>query len=166
VLETVTMPDWFHQELAGLLWLYLRGYHVDGRLGRAVLPPFHFKTGHETYRYPDLMYLAPANLHRFDPKRWTYADLVIEIVSPNDRARDHVEKRAEYAQAGVPEYWIIDPGQQLIYILSLDVAASGGAYVERRVQPLLSTVHSVTFPNMEIDFAAMVAEASALPDVK
>ena len=65
------------------------------------------------------MYLAPANLHRFDPKRWTYADLVIEIVSPNDRARDHVEKRAEYAQAGVPEYWIVDPDAETVSVLTL-----------------------------------------------
>jgi Uma2 family endonuclease len=161
VLEGVPMPDWFHQELSFLLCDVLRRYVVDGRVGRAVLPPFHFKTGPQTYRYPDLMYLSPANLHRFHVRQWTYADLVIEIVSPDDPQRDHVEKRAEYARAGVPEYWIIDPGQQLIHILSLDAGQSEGVYVPRSVQPLSSRVCSVALPGIDIDFAALVAQASA-----
>ncbi len=34
--------------------------------------------------------------------------LVAEIVSPGSRRIDHVIKRAEYADAGIPHYWIID----------------------------------------------------------
>jgi Uma2 family endonuclease len=42
-------------------------------------------------------------------------DLVVEIVSPSSRSRDFIQKSALYAEAGVPEYWLIDPdAQQLI----------------------------------------------------
>jgi Uma2 family endonuclease len=42
-------------------------------------------------------------------------DLVVEIISPLSRSRDFIQKSALYAEAGVPEYWLIDPdAQQLI----------------------------------------------------
>ena len=34
--------------------------------------------------------------------------VVIEIVSPGSRRTDHVVKRGEYADAGIPYYWIVD----------------------------------------------------------
>lgn len=37
------------------------------------------------------------------------ADLVVEIVSPDDRDRDRIAKFGEYQQGGVGEYWLIDP---------------------------------------------------------
>lgn len=50
------------------------------------------------------------------------ADLVIEILSPGatNRERDLVAKRNDYAQAGVAEYWIVDPDEQTVIVLSLD----------------------------------------------
>ncbi len=35
--------------------------------------------------------------------------LVVEIVSPGSRGTDHVMKLHEYAKAGIPNYWIVDP---------------------------------------------------------
>ena len=51
---------------------------------------------------------------------WTGADLVVEVVSPDDPKRDLVDKRREYAQAGIPEYWIVNPQTGEILILVLD----------------------------------------------
>lgn len=34
--------------------------------------------------------------------------VVVEIVSPGSRRTDHVAKRSEYADAGIPHYWIVD----------------------------------------------------------
>ncbi|MBE9070462.1 Uma2 family endonuclease [Leptolyngbya cf. ectocarpi LEGE 11479] len=50
--------------------------------------------------------------------------LVVEVVSSSDtdkksRDRDYVEKRREYAQRGIPEYWIIDPIAAMVQILVL-----------------------------------------------
>jgi Uma2 family endonuclease len=104
------------------------------------------------------MYLAPNNLHRFDPKRWDYADLVVEIVSPDDPDRDYIEKRDEYATAGIPEYWIIDPGRQQVTQLTLDA----GAYRET-VQPIRSVVRSSVTPEIVVDLGSLYEQASTMP---
>ncbi|NJN20739.1 MAG: Uma2 family endonuclease [Leptolyngbya sp. RL_3_1] len=49
--------------------------------------------------------------------------LVVEVVSSSDtdkvsRDRDYIEKRREYAQRGIPEYWIIDPIAAAVWVLT------------------------------------------------
>jgi Uma2 family endonuclease len=60
-------------------------------------------------------YLWLTHEHYAERVRYTFvdgpADAVFEIVSESTRTRDWVEKRAEYAYGGGPEYWIIDPVQ-------------------------------------------------------
>lgn len=43
--------------------------------------------------------------------------LVVEIVSATTRRRDHVHKRALYAEVGIPEYWIVDAGERTVRIV-------------------------------------------------
>ncbi len=47
--------------------------------------------------------------------------LVVEIVSPGkeNEARDYRYKRSEYAARGIAEYWIVDPQQAQITVLTL-----------------------------------------------
>ena len=59
---------------------------------------------------------------------WLGADLVLEVVVPDDPARDHVVKRGDYAEAGIPEYWIVDPRAGTVTVLVM----RGDAYVEHR----------------------------------
>lgn len=60
---------------------------------------------------------------------WLGADLVIEIVSPDRPARDTEEKPRDYAEAGIPEYWIVNPLTSTITVLVLE----GQAYVEHGI---------------------------------
>lgn len=48
----------------------------------------------------------------------------MEIVSPDNPERDTVGKVADYAEAGIPEYWIVNPLDQTITVLVL----AEGAY--------------------------------------
>lgn len=41
------------------------------------------------------------------------------MVSPDDPDRDLVEKRVDYAEAGIAEYWIADPSAETIEVLTL-----------------------------------------------
>jgi Uma2 family endonuclease len=57
------------------------------------------------------------------------ADLTLEVVSEDEPARDLVDKRADYAECGVPEYWIVNPVTETITVLRLE----GNSYVEHGV---------------------------------
>ena len=52
--------------------------------------------------------------------------MVAEVVSADDPGRDFVQKRADYADARVPEYWIVDARDEAILVLAL----AGDAYRE------------------------------------
>jgi Uma2 family endonuclease len=45
--------------------------------------------------------------------------LVVEVVSPSTKSTDYRAKRTEYAARDIPEYWIVDPLEMKISILSL-----------------------------------------------
>lgn len=51
--------------------------------------------------------------------------LVVEIVSPGSKVHDRVTKRAVYAEAGVPAYWLVDLVASEIIALRL---TEGGSY--------------------------------------
>ena len=67
--------------------------------------------------------------YRNQDRFWLGADVVVEVVSPDDPGRDLVVKRADYAEAAIPEYWIVDPRVETVTVLTL----AGGAYVEHGV---------------------------------
>ena len=81
------------------------------------------------FREPDLLLLRDRSDPRRQDRFWLGADLVVEVVSPDDPDRDLVEKRVEYAAAGIPEYWIADPRDETITVLALE----GEAYLEHGV---------------------------------
>jgi Uma2 family endonuclease len=77
-----------------------------------------------TARQPDLMVLSEAAAMALNgaSQRLITHDmppplLVVEVVSPNQEARDYRYKRTEYAGRQIPEYWIVDPGTQKVTVL-------------------------------------------------
>jgi Uma2 family endonuclease len=74
------------------------------------------------YREPDLVFIATKSLGRLKGNYPDGADLVVEVVSGSeeDRERDLVTKRKEYAQARITEYWIVDPQNKRITVLHLE----------------------------------------------
>jgi Uma2 family endonuclease len=60
-------------------------------------------------RLPDILYISRENAYRLKRTHLDGpADLVIEIISPDSRKRDTIEKFQEYEALGVREYWWID----------------------------------------------------------
>jgi Uma2 family endonuclease len=62
-----------------------------------------------TVRVPDLI-VVPAAVAKPNPPRYRAADvlLALEIMSPGSGVVDRVHKFAEYAEAGIADYWIVD----------------------------------------------------------
>ena len=119
-LEFLPMPDEVHEEVA--FWIKSVVVAILKRRGNGVcrLAPFKTRIAKDKVREPDLCVL----LDRADPRRgrkyWSGADIVVEIVSPDGTHRDYVEKRRDYARAGIPEYWIVDPRRRSVRQLSLE----------------------------------------------
>lgn len=63
-------------------------------------------------RRPDLVIVERTGLDRVEEEggllRASEVVIAIEVVSPGSRRTDHVIKRVEYADAGIPHYWIVD----------------------------------------------------------
>jgi Uma2 family endonuclease len=101
-----------HQALASFVWSILHTYAQVHGLGTAVIAPFQMKLPNSG-REPDVLFVATTHLDRL---RATYldgpADLVVEVISPDSRARDRGDKFYEYQEGGVPEYWLLDPDGQ------------------------------------------------------
>jgi Uma2 family endonuclease len=109
ILMPVTVAERHAAILWFLSWLFAHAARF-GALGSAYSEPFQMRLrGLRRGRSPDIFFVLPE--HR-DRMRRHYldgpADIVVEIVSPESVHRDRIEKLAEYEQAGVPEYWLLD----------------------------------------------------------
>ena len=128
-LEVLSMPSDTHQSIVGFLYTVLLAF-VQQTSGVVRFAPLRLRLWPGKIREPDLMLLRDANDPRRQDAYWTGADLVVEVVSEDDPDRDLITKRLEYAQAGIPEYWIIDPRNDTITVLRLvgDAYQSHGVF--------------------------------------
>ena len=82
-------------------------------------------------------------------------DIVVEILS-SDRNRDLVRKRQVYAEAGIPEYWIVDEQNHTVAPLAL----GGQEYFERGVLTQDDTLTTPLLPGLEIPLADIFRQRS------
>lgn len=118
-LEFLPMPTELHQLIAFYLCSILRNLGNGDPPGLAVMAPFRVRVCASKFREPDVAFMLREHRERRNQRFWDGADLVIEIVSEDEPERDFETKRAEYAKAGIPEYWIVDPRDRTIYVLEL-----------------------------------------------
>ena len=95
---------------------------------------------------PDIVYVRLERMHLIRGSFFEGApDLLAEVLS-KDRDRDLIRKRAKYAAAGVPEYWIVDPANEVVIVLEL----SGGEYKELAVLGRTDTLTTPTIPGFAL----------------
>jgi len=125
-IEVLPMPGPPHQKIVALLYRLLFAFVQARSLGTVLFAPLRVRLWPGTFREPDIVFLHADHADRETPEFWNGADLVIEVVSPSKPEHDLVTKRQEYALAGIPEYWIVNPEAQTIAVLSL----AGLLYIE------------------------------------
>lgn len=127
-LEVLPMPTRRHQVILLLLYELFKAW--VNRLGGIVLvAPLRLQVRRGKFREPDVLMLLQAEDPRNQDAFWLGADIVVEVVSPDRPERDTEEKRRDYAEAGIPEYWIINPLTDTITVLVFE----GEAYKEHGV---------------------------------
>jgi Uma2 family endonuclease len=100
-----------HNAIGHFLIAILSIWIESKNLGVLCSDPFNMKTApHLNGRSPDILFVANEHLARLKKNHLAGpADLVVEIISPESRARARGDKYYEYEEGGVPEYWLLDP---------------------------------------------------------
>jgi Uma2 family endonuclease len=150
-IEVLPMPTSRHQKIIALLYRKLFTL-IDGMGGIVLFAALRMYLRQGKYREPDLLVLLDKNDPRAQDEYWYGADMVVEVVSPDDPDRDLVVKRADYAEAGIPEYWIVNPLNASITVLVL----RGHAYNEHGVFQRGDLASSVLLEGFSIQVAEVL----------
>ena len=73
-------------------------------------------------------------------------DLIVEIMSPNNKKHDLDTKYKLYQEAGVLEYWIIEPSEKIVLVYVLQ----DGVYIGLKPQTEGGIIESRLFPELKV----------------
>ena len=110
-------PNTRHQEISFRLTLAIGSFVSANRLGRIFVAPYDVLLTEHDIVEPDLIFVSRArDVIITDLNIQGVPDLLIEILSPGNRRYDKRLKYERYERAGVPEYWIVDPEDEVIEV--------------------------------------------------
>jgi Uma2 family endonuclease len=110
-------PDYPHTNAAShLIERLLDELKRCGHAGRLFVPRAAIWVNDDTYLEPDLMYLSKELQAQMNPRHWTRADIVVEVLSPSNAVYDRRTKSDTYRAMGVRELWLIDPVSEEVEI--------------------------------------------------
>ena len=145
-------PMRIHQELVYQLGRLI-GNHIAMNDGSCKVYPAPFAVNlnadDSTYVEPDLSIIC-------DPNKLTdrgcagAPDFIIEIVSPSTRRNDYGIKNALYSNAGVREYWIVDPTKERTTVYRYEEDAAPMIF------PFTSTITVGIYGNLQITISALL----------
>lgn len=114
-------PDTWHQDWSRELSLLVVSHVKRHKLGKVFIAPVDVVLDAENTVQPDIVFIAAANAGIIQRRAiFGTPDLLVELVSPSSVRRDRYDKRELYARFGVKEYWIGDPANKSLEILTLD----------------------------------------------
>jgi Uma2 family endonuclease len=105
-----SMPDYLHGETQTELGFRFRQLRDSHRLFPC--SETRMRLAAELYRIPDVAVFAGSRPEEPVPSRPPL--VVVEIISPEDRYSDVLEKLAEYQEWGVPYIWVVDPHRRTL----------------------------------------------------
>lgn len=149
-LDVLSTPTDRHQSL--LKFLFLAFFHfVEPRGGAVRFAPLRLRIRSGKFREPDLLLLLSASDSRRQDRFWLGADLALEVVSEDKPERDLVDKRGDYAEGLVPEYWIVNPRTESVTVLRLQ----GDGYEETGTYQRGEIARSALLPGFTVPVAAL-----------
>lgn len=98
---------------------------------------------------PDVVVFLKGNKPRWEMSYFQGTpDLIVEVLSPSTRKRDRTLKMDAYRDAGVPEYWLVDPDARTVAVFVLE---PGTGYTERCRGGVGETVGSSVLPGFRLE---------------
>jgi len=145
-LIMVPSPNEYHQRISRKIEFLLQDFVEKNKLGEVYYAPLDVHLGEDVVQ-PDILFVSKARSKIITKEEILGApDLVIEILSPATAERDRTYKKTLYARHGVQEYWIVDPGEKIVEVMTLGKTGfeSSGVYGK------MSTLKSTIFPDLTI----------------
>lgn len=141
-----------HRVITGL-FLSFYEFIKGKKLGQVFPKGVRTKVNRTTIRMPDIIFGKRGR--RCTDYFYVGADLVMEVVDKGieSRKRDLEEKRQDYCEAGIPEYWIVDPERKQISVLAL----SGKKYKVHGEYKKGQRAVSVLLKGFEVDVTEALA---------
>ncbi len=114
------MPNPAHALIGGRISLRL-GSHIEGTDRGVVLLDCNFTLQDDPVRIriPDISFIATAHIPEGGFRSSSIRgapDLAVEVVSPNDKARELIMKIADYLAAGTQQVWIVEPSTRTVAV--------------------------------------------------
>lgn len=145
-LYIIPTPWVVHQMILG--WLMIELDRMVSSAKGLVLPaPLDVHLADHSIVQPDILYISRARRKIIQDWIEGPPDLVVEILSPGLSRRKRGEKLRLYAECGVREYWIVDPGARWVEFLHNEE----GRFVV--VVPRDPEYHSTVLPEVRLNIA-------------
>lgn len=151
-IYSMAPPNRIHQELVAQFTKTI-GQYIDRSKGICKIYPapfaVHLHSDDQTYVEPDISVICDKN--KLTDKGCTGApDFIIEIVSPGSRKMDYIRKNSLYMEAGVREYWIVDPEKErtTIYLYEEDAAPM--------IVPFKQTIQVGIYSDLQVNINEMI----------
>jgi Uma2 family endonuclease len=139
-------PDYEHQTVAANLFRELDQYIRQSQLGAVRFAPLDVVLSDENVVQPDLLFVSHERSYIITRRNISGPpDLVIEILSEGTTQHDRQTKRKLYAKSGVKEFWLVDPTEKTIEVLSLGKSGYKSLGVFRQ------TLRSALFKSLSLD---------------
>jgi Uma2 family endonuclease len=142
-------PDTSHQDIVTILAALLYAFITPTKIGKVFVSPIAVKLGEGRIREPDVIFVKQENRERI-ARRYIDGppDWVAEIISPGSRTTDTKDKLKQYAEAGISEYWLIDPEAGMVSVYVLGEGAT--AYTLSASYSAGETIRSAALDGFEV----------------
>ncbi len=119
VFYDMAAPSKVHQRILGELYILFREcIEQHGKDCEVLFAPFDVRLDRDNYTMvqPDLLVICGEPEEDSSRRLEGPPDLTLEILSPSTRSKDLILKLYKYKNAGVREYWIVDPDHRSVTV--------------------------------------------------
>jgi Uma2 family endonuclease len=157
IFKISTVSNRIHQNVLGKIYLRI-GNFLDGKIYEVYVAPFDVRIPRKskndkniiTVLQPDVCVIC--DLSKLDKRGCIGApDIVVEVLSPGNNAKELKKKYDVYEEAGVKEYWVVSPKDQWMRIYTL----IDGKYSESSYLLAGDTVTSSVLPGFSLSVTDM-----------
>jgi len=143
-----------HQFPVGKLIRYFDVFVSDAGLGTVLPAPLDvvLPKGIASPVQPDVAIFRKGNEPSPDRPFEGVPDLLVEVLSSGTRRRDQTLKLGAYEEAGVPEYWLVDPDARTVVVL---VLGKDRKYIELARGGIGDEVESSVFSGLRVNVARL-----------